>query len=76
MTVTRGHSRNGEELCCLYVDGRGIICEVAVPEAAVEVEPPRVTQEFRCAQGMHTFSWRHAGERCRYCGEPAKVVGP
>ncbi len=25
-----------------------------------------------CATGRHSFSWREAGQSCRYCGEPPK----
>jgi hypothetical protein len=24
----------------------------------------------QCKDGMHSFSWREAGQPCRYCGEP------
>jgi hypothetical protein len=26
-----------------------------------------------CKRGLHSFSWRHANQSCRYCGQPPKV---
>lgn len=40
-----------------------------LPKPAKPVNPD-------CTRGLHSFSWREAGQPCRYCGEPPKPVNP
>jgi DNA repair exonuclease SbcCD ATPase subunit len=41
---------------------------------ATPAQPPSViiVSGQLCARGLHSFSWREAGQPCRYCGAPPK----